>query len=82
MTRGQKAKQTKKQIKEMLAHWQEDVLKNVDSVLASGMAPDYMIQADDYLLAKAVLFGSMEQKPYSPPDPRLRKDFENIALAC
>jgi hypothetical protein len=78
MTKKQKAKQTKKQIREMMKEFQAKAINQVDRALMSGTLNDNSIFFDDnYLLAKAILDSSMRDRPYKPFSMH-KADFDNL----
>jgi hypothetical protein len=82
LTKKQKLTQVKKQIRAMMQEYLKNkLLPSVDTSFNSGMIPDYLIEEDNYLLAKAIIDGAMRQRPYAPHDKRLQKDFDNIYLS-
>jgi hypothetical protein len=77
MTKKQKAKQTKRQIKEMVKDFEKGLMQKVDSALISGALNENSIFYDDNaLLAKAVMDSAMRERPYH--SNYYKTEFDNL----
>lgn len=76
MTKAQKKKEVKRQLKEMIKTFEESCIDKLDSVMASGSVPESFLTEGEYLLAKALIDSAMRERPFEAL--YYKEDFENI----